>query len=68
MATRVNRSVAASKKHANGFSHHLGDAVHSIEHKIEEQAERAARDVKKERKEGGFVRLVICVGGIYASL
>ncbi|KAJ4359191.1 UDP-galactose transporter [Ascochyta clinopodiicola] len=66
MATPAKRTASGTKQHANGFSHQLDDAVHSIEKKIEEQAELAARN-PAEQKEAGIVQLVICVGGIYAS-
>lgn len=52
---------------ANGTSQQLDGAVHSIEKKIEEQAELHARN-PQEQKEAGLGQLVICVGGIYASL
>jgi UDP-galactose transporter B1 len=52
---------------ANGASHQLDGAVHSLEKKIEEQAELHARN-PQEQKEAGLGQLVICVGGIYASL
>lgn len=47
--------------------HRLDDAVHSIEQKLEEQAELHARN-PKEQKEAGLFQLVICVAGIYGSL
>ncbi|KAH8722511.1 UAA transporter [Phaeosphaeriaceae sp. PMI808] len=53
-------------KGSNGAAHPLNDAVHSIEKKIEEQAELHARN-PQEQKEAGLGQLVICVGGIYAS-
>jgi UDP-galactose transporter B1 len=52
---------------ANGASHQLDGAVHSLEKKMEEQAELHARN-PQEQKEAGLGQLVICVGGIYASL
>jgi UDP-galactose transporter B1 len=48
---------------ANGTS----GAVHSFEKKMEEQAESLARN-PQEQHEAGLGQLVICVGGIYASL
>lgn len=63
----MKRTASETKKQANGLSHQLDDAVHSIEQKIEEQAELAARN-PIEQKKAGPVQLVICVGGIYASL
>lgn len=60
------RSPSAARKQANGVSHQLDGAVHSIEKKIEEQAELHARN-PQEQKEAGLIQLVICVGGIYAS-
>ncbi|UPX12867.1 UDP-galactose transporter [Ascochyta rabiei] len=66
MATPAKRTASGTKQHANGFSHQLDDAVHSIEKKIEEQAELAARN-PAEQKEAGIVQLIVCVGGIYAS-
>jgi UDP-galactose transporter B1 len=56
-----------SKPAANGASHKADGAVHSLEKKIEEQAELMARN-PQEQKEAGLGQLVICVGGIYASL
>lgn len=67
MAAPMKRTASETKKHSNGFTHQLDGAVHSIERKIEEQAELAARN-PVEQKEAGLVHLVICVGGIYASL
>jgi UDP-galactose transporter B1 len=52
---------------ANGTSHQVDGAVHSLEKKMEEQAELLARN-PQEQKEAGLGQLVICVGGIYASL
>lgn len=60
------RSKSAAKQ-ANGASHQLDGAVNSIEKKIEEQAELLARN-PQEQREAGLMQLVICVGGIYASL
>jgi UDP-galactose transporter B1 len=56
-----------AKKQANGAVHQLDGAVHSLEKKMEEQAELHARN-PQEQKEAGLGQLVICVGGIYASL
>jgi len=53
------RKNAAAQK-ANG-------TVHSLEKKIEEQVQLEARN-PQESKEAGLGQLVICVGGIYASL
>ena len=50
-------------KQANGVSHQLDGAVHSLEKKIQEEARNP-----REQKEAGLGQLVICVGGIYASL
>lgn len=67
MAAPVKRTASEAKKQANGHSHQLSDAVHSIEKSIEEQVDLAARNPAEEKK-GGYALLVICVGGIYASL
>ena len=67
MATPVKRAVSETKQQANGHSRRLSDAVHSFEKKIEEQVDLAARNPAEEKK-GGYVLLVTCVGGIYASL
>ena len=39
----------------------------TIEHKLEQVAEAAARD-PVEQKQAGLFALAVCVGGIYASL
>jgi UDP-galactose transporter B1 len=57
----------ATAEKANGTSYQLDGAVHSLEKKLEEQAELHARN-PQEQKEAGLGQLVICVGGIYASL
>lgn len=67
MAKSVKRTASDAKKQANGFSHQLDGAVHSLEKRLEEQAEIAARN-PAEQKEAGLLQLVVCVGGIYASL
>ena len=67
MTTLVKRTASETKQQGNGHSRHLSDAVHSFERKIEEQVDLAARNPAEERK-GGYVLLVTCVGGIYASL
>ncbi len=66
-ATPVRRTPSDTHKEANGVVHQLDDAVHAIEKKIEEQAEAHARH-PQEQKEAGLFQLLICVGGIYASL
>jgi UDP-galactose transporter B1 len=66
-ADAVRRTPSETYKQSNGVAHQLDDAVHSIEKKIEEQAELHARN-PQEQKEAGLGQLVICVGGIYASL
>ena len=66
-ATPVRRTPSDTHKHANGVAHQLDGAVHSIEKKIEGQAELLARN-PQEQKEAGLLQLLICVGGIYASL
>jgi len=63
----MRRAPVDTSKQQNGTSHQLDDAVHSIEQKLEEQAELHARN-PREQKEAGLMQLVICVGGIYASL
>ncbi|OAL52955.1 UDP-Glc/Gal endoplasmic reticulum nucleotide sugar transporter-like protein [Pyrenochaeta sp. DS3sAY3a] len=65
-ATPIKRTPSETYKQSNGVTHQLDDAVHSIEKKIEEQAELHARN-PKEQKEAGLLQLLICVGGIYAS-
>ncbi|KAH7382290.1 UDP-Glc/Gal endoplasmic reticulum nucleotide sugar transporter-like protein [Pyrenochaeta sp. MPI-SDFR-AT-0127] len=65
-ATPIRRTPSETHKQANGVAHQLDDAVHSIEKKIEEQAELLARN-PQEQKEAGLFQLMICVGGIYAS-
>lgn len=67
MAAPVNRTAPEEKQHANGHSRRLSDAVHSIEKRIEEQVDLAARNPAEEKK-GGYLLLIVCVGGIYASL
>lgn len=67
MATPVKRTASEEKQQANGHSRRLSDAVHSIEKRIEEQVDLAARNPAEEKK-GGYLLLIICVGGIYASL
>lgn len=67
MAAPTKRATSGTKQQANGHSHQLSDAVHSIEKRIEEQVDLAARNPAEEKK-GGYVLLAICVGGIYASL
>ena len=67
MATPVKRMASETKEQANGHSHQLSDAVHSIEKRIEEQVDLAARNPAEEKK-GGYMLLTVCVGGIYASL
>jgi UDP-galactose transporter B1 len=49
------------------MSQQLDGAVHSLEKEIEAQAEMLARN-PKEQRDAGLGQLVICVGGIYASL
>jgi hypothetical protein len=66
-ASRAQIDETMAKKQANGAAHQLDDAVHSLEKKMEEQAELHARN-PQEQKEAGLGQLVICVGGIYASL
>ncbi|KAF1935057.1 solute carrier family 35 member B1 protein [Clathrospora elynae] len=52
---------------SNGVAHdQLDGAVHSIEQKLEEQAEAHARN-PQEQKEAGLLQLVVCVAGIYGS-
>ena len=68
MAEAVQRKANGTDKPANGVAHHqLDGAVHSIEQKLEEQAELLARN-PQEQKEAGLFQLVICVAGIYGSL
>lgn len=66
-ATPVRRTPSETYKQSNGVAHQLDDAVHSIEKKMEEQAEFMARN-PQEQKEAGLGQLLICVGGIYGSL
>lgn len=56
-----------ARRAANGTPQKADGAVHSLEKKIEEQAELLARN-PQEQREAGLGQLVICVGGIYASL
>ena len=52
----------------NSSAHRRRESVaESIEKRLEEVAESAARD-PEEQKQSGLLALVICVGGIYASL
>ena len=67
ITTTMARTPSQSQKHANAISQQLDGAVHSIEKKIEEQAELHARN-PQDQKEAGLFQLLICVGGIYASL
>jgi UDP-galactose transporter B1 len=68
MAEAVRRKVNETNGNANGHTHHhLDGAVHSIEQKLEEQAELHARN-PQEQKEAGLFQLVVCVAGIYGSL
>jgi UDP-galactose transporter B1 len=68
MADTVQRKVNGTAQHTNGVAHHqLDGAVHSIEQKLEEQAEIHARN-PQEQKEAGLFTLLMCVGGIYGSL
>jgi len=68
MAEAVRRKVNQTNGKANGNVHHEQDgAMHSIEQKLEEQAELLARN-PQEQKEAGLFQLVICVAGIYGSL
>jgi UDP-galactose transporter B1 len=66
-AASPKHTPSATHKQANGVVHHLDDAVHSLEKRVEEQVELLARD-PVEQHEAGLMQLVICVGGIYASL
>ncbi|CAA9959011.1 hypothetical protein CFE70_002531 [Pyrenophora teres f. teres 0-1] len=67
MAEPVRRKVNQTNGTANGDAHHQQDGtMHSIEHKLEEQAELLARN-PQEQKEAGLFQLVICVAGIYGS-
>jgi UDP-galactose transporter B1 len=61
------KKQAGIKKQANGASHQLDGAVHSIEKEMEAQAQSLARN-PQEQQEAGLFQLLICVGGIYASL
>jgi UDP-galactose transporter B1 len=68
MAEPVRRKANGTTEHANGVAHHqLDGAVHSLEQKLEEQAEIHARN-PQEQKEAGLFQLALCVGGIYGSL
>jgi UDP-galactose transporter B1 len=68
MAEATRRKVNETNGSANGNAHHqLDGAVHSIEQKLEEQAELHARN-PEEQKEAGLFQLVVCVAGIYGSL
>jgi UDP-galactose transporter B1 len=67
MAQAVRRKANETNGNAQHQHHRLDDAVHSIEQKLEEQAELHARN-PQEQKEAGLFQLVICVAGIYGSL
>lgn len=68
MAEATRRKVNETNGNAKGDAQHqLDGAVHSIEQKLEEQAELHARN-PQEQKEAGLFQLVICVAGIYGSL
>lgn len=66
MAASTKRTASEAKKQANGHARRLSDVVHSVEKKIGEQVDLAARNPAEEKK-GGYMLLIICVGGIYAS-
>ncbi|KAF7453259.1 RhaT Permease drug-metabolite transporter superfamily [Pyrenophora tritici-repentis] len=67
MAEPVRRNVNQTNGTTNGNAHHQQDGtMHSIEQKLEEQAELLARN-PQEQKEAGLFQLVICVAGIYGS-
>jgi UDP-galactose transporter B1 len=61
------RKATNGYQQSNGASRHRDGTVHSIGEKIEEQAELLARN-PQEQKEAGVIQLLVCVGGIYASL
>lgn len=61
------RKAANGYQQSNGVLQQLDGQAHSLGEKIEEQAELLARN-PQEQKEAGVVQLLICVGGIYASL
>jgi len=65
--TPVRRTPSETFKQANGKSHTLNGVIETVEKGIEDAAAVHARD-PVEQKQAGFVTLVICVGGIYASL
>jgi UDP-galactose transporter B1 len=67
MAASTKRTASEAKKQANGHARRLSDVVHSVEKKLGEQVDLAARNPAEEKK-GGYMLLIICVGGIYASL
>ena len=51
----------AAHAQANGVVHHLDDAVHNLEKRVEVQVELLARD-PVEQREAGLMQLLICVG------
>ncbi len=63
----MRREPSDTHKQANGVAHQLEGAIHNLEQKIEKQAELHARN-SQEQKEAGLLQLIVCVGGIYASL
>jgi hypothetical protein len=63
----IRRAPSETFKQANGTSHKLHDVIESVENEVEKAAELHARDPVEQRKGGPFA-LLICVGGIYASL
>lgn len=63
----TNGNAKGDAQHQLDGVHQLDGAVHSIEQKLEEQAELHARN-PQEQKEAGLFQLVICVAGIYGSL
>jgi hypothetical protein len=70
-ATPIKRtpSETYAQSNGNGTAKRVrrGSFVETVEQKIEQAAEMAARD-PKEQHEAGLGALVICIGGIYASL
>ena len=66
-ANETNGKAKRDAQHQLDGVHQLDGAVHSIEQKLEEQAELHARN-PQEQKEAGLFQLVICVAGIYGSL
>ena len=68
--TKQDSSTGFQKGNANGSARRrpsVTEITGTIEKRLEEVAESAARD-PVEQRQSGLLALGICVGGIYASL